>query len=83
MEHADEIVDVPFPPGHEPSAVVQVEWALKGFGRVPDDFEQWIEPILTEFQLRPDKGICRLSSDQSLLESGTREGTWFFRPLRE
>lgn len=23
-----------------------VAWALSGFGRVPDDFEQWIEPIM-------------------------------------
>jgi len=21
-------------------------WALSGFGRVPDDFEEWIEPIM-------------------------------------
>jgi hypothetical protein len=24
----------------------RVMWALSGFGRVPDDFEQWIEPIM-------------------------------------
>lgn len=26
--------------------VVQTGEALSGFGRVPDDFEQWIEPIM-------------------------------------
>ena len=27
-------------------AAQRVMWALSGFGRVPDDFEQWIEPIM-------------------------------------
>jgi len=28
------------------SAAYRVAWAVNGFGRVPDDFEQWIEPIM-------------------------------------
>lgn len=28
------------------AAAQRVGWALYGFGRVPDDFEQWIEPVL-------------------------------------